>query len=130
MLSKITVTALGKVLIAECGNEGKHPYLSYEEKVTLQFLRAAISFVPFALDTSADMRNASFLFAQPGREFAIVAGNGDWEFYFSHSQYGDIFGYCVRKPWMQYAWDSIKSTFRRVGSFLFPIFGPALIALA
>lgn len=130
MLSKITVTALGKVLIAECGNEGKHPYLSYEEKVTLQFLRAAISFVPLALDTGADMRNASFLFAQPGREFAIVAGNGDWEFYFSHSQYGDIFGYCVRKPWMQYAWDSIKSTFRRVGSFLFPIFGPALIALA
>ena len=130
MLSKITVTALAKVLIAECGNEGKHPYLSYEEKVTLQFLRAAISFVPLALDTGADMRNASFLFAQPGREFAIVAGNGDWEFYFSHSQYGDIFGYCVRKPWMQYAWDSIKSTFRRVGSFLFPIFGPALIALA
>lgn len=130
MLSKITVTALGKVLIAECGNEGKHPYLSYEEKVTLQFLRAAISFVPLALDTVADIRNASFLFAQPGREFAIVAGNGDWEFYFSHSQYGDIFGYCVRKPWMQYAWDSIKSTFRRVGSFLFPIFGPALIALA
>lgn len=129
-MSEITVTALGKVLISECGNEGKHPYLSDEGKVTLQFLRAAISFVPLALDTGADMRNASFLLAQPGRELAIVAGKGDWEFYFSHNQYGDIFGYCVRQPWIQYAWDAIKSTVRRVGSFLFPIFGPALLALA
>jgi len=129
-MEEITVRALGKVLTAECGNEGRHLYLNDEEKVTLQFLREAISFVPFALATGADMRNASFLLAQPGREFAIVAGKGDWEFYFCYDQYGAIFGYCVRKPWIRYAWDSIKSIVCRAGSYLFPMLGPSLLALA
>jgi len=115
-MQEITVSALGKLIIAEYGNEGRHPYFSDEEKVTLKFLRSAISFVPLALATGADMRNASFLLALPGREFAIVAGKGDWEFYFSYDQHGAIFGYCVRKPWIRYAWDAIKSTVRRAGS--------------
>ena len=113
-MSEITVSALGKVLIAECGNEGQHPYLSDEGKATLQFLRAAISFVPLTLDAGADMENASFLFAQPGKEFAVVAGNGFWEFSFSPDDFGDISGYCVRRPWLRYIWDGVKSTVRRV----------------
>lgn len=129
-MSKITVSALGKVLIAECGNEGQHPYLCEEGKATLQFLRAAISFVPLALDAGADMQNACFLFAQPGKEFAVVAGNGDWEFFFSPDDRGDIFGYCIRRPWLRYIWDDVKSAVRRIGSFLSPIFGPSLLALA
>ena len=128
-MSKITVPALGKVLIAECGNEGHHPYLSAEEKATLQFLRAAISFVPLALEAGADMENASFLFAQPGKEFAVVAGKGDWEFFFYTDSRGDISGHCVRRPWLRYIWDGVKSTVRRIGSFLLPIFGPPLLAL-
>ena len=113
----------------ECGNEGRHPYLSEEGKATLKFLRASITFVPFALDARADMRNASFLFSQPGREFAIVAGNGDWEFCFSQNYNGDIFGHCVRKPWLRYAWDSVRSNVRSVFSYLLPIMGPPLLAL-
>lgn len=128
-MSKITVPALGKVLIAECGNEGQHPYLSEEGKTTLAFLRAAISFVPLALDAGADMQNASFLFAQAGIEFAIVAGKGDWEFFFYPNCRGEIFGHCVRRPWLRYIWDGVKSTVRRVGSFLLPSLGRSLIAL-
>ena len=129
-MSRITVPALGKVLIAECGNEGRHPYLSEEGKLTLKFLRAAISFVPLAMDAGADMQNTSFLFAQPGTEFAIVAGNGDWEFFFSpNSGNSDITGVCVQKPFLRYIWDGVKSAVRRVGSYLLPIVGPPLLAL-
>ena len=110
-MSKITVSALGKVLIAESGNESQHPYLSEEEKATLRFLRAAISFVPVALDIGADMENASFLFAQPGKEFAVVAGKGDWVFLFYLKYHGDISGRCVRKPWPRYFRDSVTSFF-------------------
>ena len=127
---KITVSALGKVIIAECGNEGQHPYLSEERKTTLKFLRAAISFVPLAMDAGADMCNASFLFAQPGQEFAIVAGNRNWKFFFYLDCNGDISGHCVGKPWLRYIWDKVKSTVRSVGSFLVPILGPPLLALA
>ena len=128
-MGEITVPRLGQVLVRTCGNEGQHPYLSEAGKATLKFLRASITFVPFALDAGADMRNASFLFAQPGREFAIVAGKGDWEFCFSQNSDGDIFGHCVRKPRLRYIWDGVKSTVRRVGSFLLPIVGPPLLAL-
>ena len=128
-MREITVPRLGQVLVWTCGNEGQHRYLSEAGKATLKFLRAAITFVPFAMDAGADMRNASFLFSQPGREFSIVAGKGDWEFCFSQDYNGDIFGHCVRKPRLRYIWDGVKSAVRRVGSYLLPIVGPPLLAL-
>ncbi|XP_068727004.1 uncharacterized protein [Montipora capricornis] len=121
---EITVPELGQVHLKTRGNEGQHRYLSEAEEVTLKFLNAAITFVPFALDAGADMRNASFLFSQPGREFAITAGKGDWEFYFSQNDEGDISGHCVRKPRLRYIWDRVRS----VVSYLLPILGPPLLA--
>ncbi|XP_068726926.1 uncharacterized protein [Montipora capricornis] len=126
---EITVPTLDQVLLKTCGNEGQHRDLSEEEKATLEFLKAAITFVPSALDAGANMRNASFLFSQPGREFAITAGKGDWEFYFSQDDKGDIFGHCVRKPRLRYIWDRFKSTVRSVRPYLLPILGPPFLAL-
>lgn len=92
-------------------------------------MRAAISFIPEVLDVGGDLSNASFIFTQPGREFAIVVGNGGWEFYFSQGYDEEIYGRCVRKPTLRYIWDEVTSTVRRIGSFLFPIMGPQLLAL-
>lgn len=81
-----------------CGNEGHHPYLSETGKLTLRFLRAAIDFIPTALKISGDLSNASFLFAHPGNELVIKAGDGEWEFYFSQRADGTIHGRCVHMP--------------------------------
>lgn len=78
------------------------------------------------------MRNAAFILSQPGREFLIQSGNGDWEFYFSEDQYGEIYGRNVRKPFLRYAWDGVKSVVRRIGSAiggLLSITGSSLRAL-
>ena len=123
-LSKITTPYLGKILVQLCGNEGHHPYLDEQGRTTLLFMRAAISFIPLALHAGADLQNASFIFAQPGREFAIKAGNGDWEFYFTQENDGEIYGRCVRKPTLHYIWDGVK----RVVRYLVPILGPPVMA--
>ena len=58
------------------------------------------------------MRNGSFIYAQPGNEFVITAGNGDWEFYFSQSEDADkISCYCLRKPMWRYLWDGVVWAF-------------------
>ena len=106
-----------------CGNEGQHPYLDEIGKATLKFLRASISFIPEAMEAGADMRNASFIYAQPGREFVIRAGNGDWEFYFSQKD-DEISCHCVRKPMFRYVWDGIKWLVSRVFSALPAIAAP------
>ena len=126
---EITAPVLGRVLLRKCGNEGRHPYLDRAGQATLKFLRAAISFIPFASAAGADLSNASFIFSQPGREFVIKAGKGDWEFYFYQGYGGDIYGHCVRKPMLRYIWDGVTSAVRRVGTFLLPIMGPTLLAL-
>ncbi|XP_078379076.1 uncharacterized protein LOC144662190 [Oculina patagonica] len=123
-VSTITAPYLGKILVELCGNEGRHPYLDEQGRTTLLFMRAAISFIPFALEAGADLRNASFIFAQPGREFAIKAGKGDWEFYFSQDNDGNICGRCVRKPALRYIWDEVK----KVVKYLLPILGPPVMA--
>ena len=128
-VSKITPIVLGKELVKRCGNEGRHPYLDRGGQATLKFLRAGISFIPIALDAGADLTNASFIFAQPTKEFVIKSGKGDWEFYFYHGYDGDIYGHCVRKPMLRYIWDSAMSTVRSVGSFLIPLVAPGLLAL-
>lgn len=58
------------------------------------------------------MRNASFIYAQPGNEFVIKAGNGDWEFYFSQSK-DEVSCYCLRKPMYRYLWDGLVWAFSR-----------------
>ena len=131
-VNEITPATLGRQVVRRCGNEGQHGYLDAAGYTTLQFLRAAISFVPDALDDGADMRNAAFILSQPGREFLIQSGNGDWEFYFSEDQYGEIYGRNVRKPFLRYAWDGVKSVVRRIGSAiggLLSITGSSLRAL-
>lgn len=128
-MKEITSPVLGSELIKRCGNEGQHSRLDEEGKTTLKFLRAAISFVPEVIDVGGDLSNASFIFSQPGREFVLIAGNGDWEFYFSQGSDSGIHGRCVRKPTLRYIWDKASSTIRRIGSFLLPIVGPPLLAL-
>ena len=85
-------------------------------KTTLRFLRAADSFIPDAEDDGADLRNAAFILRQPGREFAIIAGDGDWEYDFCEDADGDIYGRCIRKPFLRFAWDEVKSTVFRIFS--------------
>ena len=132
-VNQITSPVLGRELVRRCGNEGQHRYLGDTGYTTLRFLRAAISFIPDALDDGANLRNAAFIFAQPGREFLIQAGRGDWEFYFSEDDRGDISGRCVRKPFRRYIWDGCRSIICRVSCAvggLLPIAGPTLLALA
>lgn len=62
------------------------------------------------------MCNTAFILSQPGREFLIQSGSGDWEFYFAENQYGKIYGRNVRKPFLRYVWDGAKSLVRRIGS--------------
>lgn len=131
-VNEITPAALGRELVRRCGNEGRHRYLDAAGYTTLRFLRAAITFVPDALDDGADMCNAAFILSQPGREFLIQSGSGDWEFYFAEDQYGEIYGRNVRKPLLRYVWDGAKSLVRRIGSAiggLFSIAGSSLRAL-
>lgn len=126
---KITSTSLGRELIKRCGNEGNHLYLDDTSRKTLRFLRAAISFIPAACDDGADMSNAAFIFAQPGREFVIEAGDRDWEFYFSEDQYGSICGRCVRMRLRHYVWDKAKSAVRCFG-YIFGRYSLTLLTMA
>ena len=128
-MREITSPVLGREIIKRCGNEGQHPHLDQKGKTTLKFLRASISFIPEVIDVGRDLSNASFIFTQPGGEFVIIAGNGDWEFYFSQSYDNEIYGRCVRKPTLRYIFGKVSSTVRRIGSFLLPIAGPELLAL-
>ena len=110
---EITVVHLGSILVEKCGNEGSHPYLNETKKVTLKFLRAAIDFIPLALEVAGDLKNSSFFFAHPGNDFAITAGKEEWKFYLSHLPNGNIHGCCVRKPTLHYIWDEFKKVFSR-----------------
>ena len=127
-VNEITGYTLGRELVRRCGNEGQHPHLDDVVYTTLRFLRAAISFIPDAMNDGADMRNAAFILSQPGREFIIQAGSGDWEFYFSEEEDGEIYGRCVRKPFLRYVWDGVKSVVSRIGG-LFSLAGRSLLAL-
>ena len=106
--------AIGREITRRCGNEGQHLYLNDEDWTTLRFLRAANSFIPDARDDGADMRNCAFILRQPGREFVIISGNGDWEFDFCEDADGEIYGRCVRKPFLRYVWDGVTSAVVRL----------------
>ncbi len=131
-MREITAPVLGRELVRRCGNEGQHPYLDETGFTTLRFLRTAISFIPDAQNDGGDMRNAAFILSQPGQEFLIQAGNGDWEFFFAEEEDGRIYGRNVRKPFLRYMWDGFTSVVRSIGSFiggLFALAGPSRQAL-
>ena len=64
------------------------------------------------------MRNCAFTLRQPGREFVIFSGNGDWEYDFCEDEEGEIYGRCARKPFLRYVWDGAKSAVVRLFSFV------------
>ena len=105
----ITGPVLGEELLKRCGDEGSEQRSKLDDAgyTTLRFLQTAISFLPEAMADGADLRNTAFIFAQPGREFIIISGNGDWEFYFEQSNDGNVYGRCKRMPLRWYIWDKV-----------------------
>ena len=116
-VDEINGRAIGKEIRNRCGNEGQHLYLNDVDRTTLRFLRAAHSFIPDAKGDGANMRNCAFILRQPGRERVIISGNGDWEYDFCEDADREIYGRCVRKPFLRYAWDGAKSAVVRLFSF-------------
>ena len=102
-VDKISSTVLGKEIVKRCGIEGQHGNLNEDDQTTLKFLRAAISFISNANDMCADLTNAAFIISQPGKEFIIQAGNGDWEFFFSEDAKDVVHGCCVREGPKQFS---------------------------
>lgn len=125
VVPKITSPALG----AEVMKIQRKAYPDEHDRTTIKFLKAAINFLPTANADGADFTNALFIFAQPGREFTVQAGKGDWEYYFSEEGYNNITGICVRRPWLRFIWNGITSTISRLGGALLSIAGRALPAL-
>ena len=60
------------------------------------------------------MNNTAFILRQPGREIVLKSGNGDWEYDFCEDCDGMIYGRCVRKPFLHFAWDNLKSIVVRI----------------
>ena len=56
------------------------------------------------------MRNAAFILFTSFRSFAIIAGDGDWEYTFKEDADGEIYGRCVRLPLARYVYDKVKNT--------------------
>ncbi len=114
-MKKITNFVLGEELLKRCGDEDQQEHLTEQVRATRKFIKAAISFIPEALAAGADFSNASFIFARPGRQFAIRAGNGDWEFYFTEDADGGVRGQCTRvgSVWC-WLWESSVGTFVRL----------------
>lgn len=120
-VKKITSIVLGNE-IEKIRDKGR---LSEYDQTGIRFLKAAIHFIPLALEDGADFENSAFIFATPGRQFVVTAGKGDWEYYFSEDDINIITGRCVRRPWLRYLWNKVKSGFSRIASLL-PIVGTAL----
>ena len=116
-VNEITGLVIGKEIRKRCGNEGWHQDLDDVDRTTLRFLRAANSFIPDARDDGANMRNCAFILRQPGSEFVIISGNGDWEYDFCEGADGEIYGRCQRMPLLRYAWNAAKSAVVRVFTF-------------
>ena len=116
-VNEITGLVIGKEIRKRCGNEGWHLYLDDVDRITLRFLRAANSFIPDAREDGANMRNCAFILRQPGSEFVIISGDGDWEYDFCEGADGEIYGRCQRMPLLRYAWDAAKSAVVRVFTF-------------
>ena len=95
----LTSPVLGKELSKRCGEGGSEQRLNLNNggRRVLRFLTEVILLMPVVM-IEADLQNTAFIFAQPGKEFVIVAGDGDWEFYFAESVDGDICCTLKRMP--------------------------------
>ena len=117
---EITSIVLGREITKRCGNEGNHGNLGKSGQRTLRFLQTAITVREEAIEAGANLTNASFILALPGREFVIRAGDGDWEFFFSEDDQGEVHGQCVRKgktkTWIQHIWNGSRYFGRSVCS--------------
>ena len=51
-----------------------------------------------ANEDGADFENAAFIFNPQVRQFVVIAGKGDSEYYFSEDGSNNITCKCVRKP--------------------------------
>ena len=75
------------------------------------------------------MRNAAFILFTSFRSFAIIAGDGDWEYTFKEDEDGDIYGRCVRQTFAYYLYDKGKNLVSRIARWVtgfIPIVGPHL----
>ena len=117
-VQEINGRSIGREITRRFGNEGQHQYLNDVDKTALEFLRAANSFVYDAYEDGAEMRNCAFILRQPGREFVIISGNGDWEYDFCEDQNGAIYGRSVRKPLVDYIYDLAKKCVVRLFSMV------------
>ena len=126
---EITKISVGREKMRRCGNEGanyrryREGIIDYEEyletETTKQIMEAAISFIPDAEEDGADLTNAAFILSQPGRSFVIRAGDGNWEYVFEKEYDGEIYGRCVRKPFLRYIYNKATNIVSRFFSFVF-----------
>ena len=139
-VNEIDERSLAKEEISRCGNsvqrnqrlerQGIITIEEYEAReTTRRIIKAAISFVEDAEQDGANMRNAAFILFTSFRSFAIIAGEGDWEYTFKEDDDGDIYGRCVRLPLALYLYDKAKNTVSRLFRWalgFIPIVGPQL----
>ena len=137
---KIDERNLAKEERSRCGNSIQRnqrlerqgiitPEVYEDRETTRRILKAAISFIEDAEQDGANMKNAAFILFTSFRSFAIIAGDGDWEYTFKEDEDGDIYGRSVRQPLMRYLYNKAKNTVSRVAGWLvgfLPIVGPHL----
>lgn len=119
-VERITPITLGAEIKKRFGEEDRRVNLDERDKVTLKFLKTAITFIPVAFDVGTDFGNVAFIFAQREREFVIKAGTGDWEFLFKEEDDGRIHGKCVRKGSLwRYIWDEAREVIVSTGKVVY-----------
>ena len=72
--------------------------LSEHDETNIKFVEEAINCIPLANEDGADFENVAFVFNPPVRQFIVIAGKGDSEYYFSEDGSNNITCKCVRKP--------------------------------
>ena len=102
---KITPASLGQVLISRCGTEDRWPSNTSAQKRDREFLEKGISFIPEAIKEGADLENTAFVFCFPGGDFAVIAGNHEWEFTFLLDEKGCIRVECTRETTKHWLWN-------------------------
>ncbi|XP_078380972.1 uncharacterized protein LOC144663778 [Oculina patagonica] len=131
-VNKLNSNVLCGQSIKRFGNEDKHQYLKEEDQTTLKLLEAANHFIPVVMKVGTDLTNAVFIFSQPEKQFAIKAGNGDWEFYFAEDADKKIKGQHVRygSLWLSLLHnDDLVRFIKLAGSLLSVIYVAAPIAI-
>lgn len=111
--TKITPAILGKVLVLRCGNETRWPSNTPDQKRDREFLQRGISFIPEAVKEGADLENTAFIFCFPGKDFAVMSGNHQWEFTF-FIENGDIRVKCTRETTRRWLWNVVKECWNRL----------------